>query len=147
MAECGNDSPSVSSLRMSQRNWSIDSLDSASFVRASPSVGAGHRGPSARAVAGLLTDEEGEALAVCTPVSSLAAEDDSDEDVPPIPVVAQRNGSSTLKSYSDGSPIQYFLSGKDPVPEGILKLIERMTAREPSARPLMREVVNALQVF
>lgn len=151
LAACGNDSPGVSSLRMSQRNWSIDSLDSTrSFVRASPSVGSGHRGPSLKTVASLLKDEEGEAMTFSQPVSSLAAEDDSDDDIPASPTMAQRPGEaarSTLQSYSDGSPIQYFLSGKDPVPEGILKLIERMTAREPSARPLMREVVNALQIF
>lgn len=135
-------------------NVSVDSIDSMhNVVRASPSIGGSSRGPSARAVACLLADEIGSELSlVQRPISSLAAEDDSDDDSGPpySPSLSQdhsEQASSAFRSYSDGSPVQYFLSGTDPVPEGILRLLQRMTCPDPAGRPTMQEVVNALQVF
>lgn len=51
-----------------------------------------------------------------------------------------------LQSYSDGSVLQYFLSG-DVVPEGILQLLQKMTAPSPSMRPSLRQVKQMLDVF
>jgi len=143
---------------LQEANASVDSFDSAkSFVRASPSLGSrSRRGLSARAIASLLS-ESGEEMvpSALKPISSsLAAEDSSDDDggSPSSPTdsyhqSSQAQNGTSSKSYSDGSPVQYFLSSSDPVPEGILRLLERMTHANPDHRPRMAEVVQSLAVF
>lgn len=74
-----------------------------------------------------------------------------DDDVPDLidgrASPAESDSTTYGKTYSDGSPIQYFLDGREPVPEGVRALLKRMTAPNPGDRPTASEVVNALAVF
>lgn len=122
---------------------SSESLDSAGNFFNGPKTGRLSREAVARLLqeplqpSGLIPDEP--------PVSSLAAEDPEDE--APRSTRGSPATSLSIQSYSDGSPVQHFLSGLETVPEGVLRLIERMTCPSSADRPTMQEVANALAVF
>jgi serine/threonine protein kinase len=75
------------------------------------------------------------------------------DDVPDLVDGASSSAAATTpaeayaRTYSDGSPLQYFLDGREPVPEGVRLLLKRMTSPEPADRPTAGEVLNALSVF
>ena len=95
---------------------SVESFESASSIASNLST----RGPTRALVASLLEDEHTTPNSVshaALPVNSLHDVEDDESNA----VVAAEPDLSTAgaRSYTDGSPMQYFLSGREPVPEGI----------------------------
>lgn len=96
------------------------------------------------------------------PVSSLASDDEAESPLPsprlgsrpaspalrPSSESPHRRRASMLQSYSDGSPLQYFLDGQDPVPEGVIRLLEKMTSPRPenvSSLPCVLALLMAIR--